>query len=656
MKHCLTLLLWLLTCSQLAFSQIECVQIGYKCNGKKPHIKVWYDNSHALDIYCNDYSSSLLLPFDATTKPRIEFHAYNSTEYKTIYPDWSEEHRGTGKTEEFTLDGYYYTVTVTTIPTKVSLYVSDYFCVGNPLSFYVYNSTNMDGIEWTFKKHNIDPSKIGFERNPTVMVKLSNEASWEVLCKTEKETPIPYETISKFFEKHSKNKNIENKKVEFVLKLKYGDYFETPESPECKTAYYPQVKYNGEQEPSLDLNKETDKLELKIPPYDYNSLEHHIWSEWDGGRDCTEDDKLNENDSYRIILQRQSSNGPACPLNHYVNVFQVNYNRIDGQFDFFDKAQGSDGREGVILLSSKMSTKTGSAPTITITENGNIAEINPTFDNNYKFYTYTFPQAFCTAGTHTINIKYDDDAFLPHQLVYTLSSEHTFSEKINTTAPICKDEVMVSMPSLSNYKYSINNDNDPKNFSSDSPTTEIPTTLKSSIQIYLQSEQQEWQQEWEYQIPALTRDMPTFSYEPQTVKCYNETTTVNVEIDNNCHSDKLDYYWSIDNGSFNKANFTDNSITSIDKLTVGTAHSIKWRVTPQGKENEECFVVESANLPPISGPTTDISFTVSTTSTTCKKSNDGEIIITDLKGGNGGSYTFLWVIIKNLQRKIINLK
>lgn len=649
-------MLWLLTCSTLAFGQgekeIEFLIFGFTTSTNHvPHLKIQYDNYTILDLRFynyNGYSQGVFVPYTENNKPHFYFYADNdANEYKEVLIEWDKliTHRGTTlHNPNFSLNNYLYNIQTLLMPYAQKLFVSHHYCVGKPLSYDCTESFEdyLNYIDNWFKDLNIDPQTIGFERNPTVMVSLNKDEPWKVLCKTEKETPIPYETISEFFAKNY-YKNLEDEPVEFVLKLKYGDYFETPE---YNTAYYPQVKYNEGQAPFLNSN-EDKVLTINIPEYDKKSLEVSIWNGEDcniwNGEDC-KTIKPEENDSYMIELRRKSNQGPSCPLYHYFNIFKVEKNQIDG-YDFWNEEESQNGRAGAIVLSSKMSVRNIiSPPSISINDGTEIQPTKITIPNKPDEYKYYLPQKLCTAGEHTIKIKYTNSTFLSHSLTYTLD-ENTLSDQIKTTAPICSTECSISIP--------VQNDNE-WHYKIGDKEQSLPKekTILADGNTVIQFK---YKKDYigAYIVPNLTPTEPSFSYENTYIKCNGGNITPKVIITN--YSNQLTYSYSIEGTStFNEIPSSTNEENkyTLQKLTADKdPYTINWKIK-QG--NNTCFENIQTTLK-ITQPTEDISFDVSTLPTTCKDSNDGEIIISNLKGGNGGAYTF-WMGDNELTKDNSKLK
>lgn len=141
---------------------------------------------------------------------------------------------------------------------------------------------------------------------------------------------------------------------------------------------------------------------------------------------------------------------------------------------------------------------------------------------------------------------------------------------------------------------------------------------------------------WEYTVSGLSAIQPSFSYPRANIKCFGGTTEQVVEISN--YSKNINYSWTvkINNSSENTTSGIANGSTIVINNLPADEHSITWHITKNG---DKCWNDNSTSFT-ITQPTEDISFDFSTTSTTCKNSNDGEIIISNLKGGNGGAYTF----------------
>lgn len=368
----------------------------------------------------------------------------------------------------------------------------------------------------------------------------------------------------------------------------------------------------------------------------------------------------------KIVIGRAK----GCPMTYYANVFKIKHNYVyedeKNKYDFWSKSQE---RDDAIELHGFYITKDENISKPIPIINGEpldgvdskeqekicvLKDVSSEEDceSSYSYYKY-YLKGLKEEEEKKVTITYGDDSpFISQTITFTLQSAPKITVQkggITRSNPECSDgfgtlKLSEIHGGLNNgYYYTIIRNNETISTTAISSADGTMSVKNGDIiRIYDNDhfdgdiEEYHDSRKWEYTVSGLSAIQPSFSYPRANIKCFGGTTEQVVEISN--YSKNINYSWTvkINNSSKNTTSGIANGSTIVINNLPADEHSITWHITKNG---DKCWNDNSTSFT-ITQPTEDISFDFSTTSTTCKNSNDGEIIISNLKGGNGGAYTF----------------
>ncbi len=351
----------------------------------------------------------------------------------------------------------------------------------------------------------------------------------------------------------------------------------------------------------------------------------------------------------------------ACPVIYYANIMKATHNYIQNDVDFWSKSNTT--RNDAIILHSyrKLGGTSHLSPQISPNySKGKVVHSDIyVLDENNAQGTETVSDVYYyvqgSLGANEIKITYPNHLdYIPQTIKITLDK---CFENITASAtqidPECSDgfgtlELSEIQGGLNNgYYYTLNRDNtiiEENTISGKSVSINVQNgdrvkiydNKKKENELFPYTEERAWPDKNGYVVSGLSAIQPSFSYPRANIKCFGGTTEQVVEISN--YSKNINYSWTvkINKSSENTTSGIANGSTIVINNLPADEHSITWHIT---KNNDTCWDDDSTSFT-ITQPTEDISFNFSTNPTTCKNSNDGEIIISNLKGGNGGDYSF----------------